>query len=95
MKYLEWSGGYNGEKTRRGDDIVRTSKNGNVRIVYRSGAIQGKYSAERKLENGEWDRMTMARYSSDFISEVEKACCMLDDKPLTFEALRWLMGIDE
>ena len=94
MKCLEWSGGYNGEKTRRGDDIVRTSKNGNVRIVYSSGAIQGKYSAERKLEDGTWDRMTMARYSSDFISEVENACRMIDDKPLTFETLRWLMGAE-
>lgn len=91
---LEWDGIQHNEKTRRGDDIMRLSKNGNVRIVYRKSAIQGKYSAERKLEDGTWDRMTMAKYSSDFIGDVEKSCKMLRDEPLDFETLSWLLGIE-
>lgn len=83
------------EPTKRGNTVVRLSKNGNIRIVYCREAIQGKYSIERRLENGIWDRSVEARYSSNFLSEVEKSAKYIDDKPLTFDMWRWLMGIEE
>lgn len=79
MKTLEWDGIQHNETTKRGDDIMRLSKNGNVRIVYRRGAVQGRYAAEHKTTTGYWDRWLMP--SSDFIGEVEKQCRYMIDEP--------------
>lgn len=83
MNYtLEWDGITHKEKTKKGEDIMRMSKNGNVRIVYRQFAVQGKYKAERKLKNEHgvewWDGYGM--YSDDFLGRVEEQCkYMLDE----------------
>lgn len=83
MSYtLEWDGFTHKEKTKKGEDIMRMSKNGNVRIVYRQSAVQGKYKVERKLKNEHgvewWDGYGM--YSDDFLGRVEEQCkYMLDE----------------
>ena len=79
---VEWDGRIDHGKTKRGDDIMRMSKHGNVRIVYSPFAIQGKYSIERKTTTGYWDRFHDAKYSSDTLSEVENAIKYAEDKPL-------------
>ncbi len=83
MNRLEWDGIIHNEKTKRGYEIMRLSKNGNIRIVYNKDAIQGKYSIERKRAiDGCWDRFTTAIYSSDVLSEVINACKYMADEPL-------------
>lgn len=82
MTNLEWDGIQHDETTKRGDAIMRLSKKGNIRIVYNRGAIQGKYSIEHKTVNGYWDRFSTAKYSSDFLGEVEKACRYITDEPM-------------
>lgn len=79
----EWGGIQHKEKTKHGDEIIRLSKNGNIRIVYRQFAIQCKYAIEHKTENGYWDRLSTAKYSSDFIGEVEKAALQIPDIPIS------------
>ena len=88
MKYIEWNGQTNNEKTKRGDDIMRLSKNGCVRIVYKRGAIQGKYAYERLTTDGYWDRWYSAKDSSDFIGEVERALMYVKDEPLDVSLLK-------
>lgn len=83
MNKLEWDNVIHNEKTKRGDEIMRLSKNKNIRIVYSKDAIQGKYSIERKRAiDGCWDRFTTAIYSSDVLSEVINACKYMADEPL-------------
>ena len=83
MSYtLEWDGIVHNEKTKKGYEIMRLSKNGNVRIVYRQFMVQGKYAVERKLKNEHgvewWDGYGM--YSDDFLGRVEEQCkYMLDE----------------
>jgi len=79
---IEWDGIIYNEKTRRGDEIMRVSKNGNIRIVYRRGAVQGKYAVEHKTQEGYWDHFSTAYMSSDFLSEAERNCSHLIDEPL-------------
>ena len=78
---IEWDGASYG-KTKRGDEIMRMSKNGNIRIVYRQFAFQGKYAIERLTTTGYWDRFHDARYSSNSLSEVENSIRLAEDKPL-------------
>ena len=79
---IEWDGLNDHGKTRRGDEIMRMSKNGNVRIVYRQFAVRNKYSIERLTTTGYWDRFHDAKYSSDTLSEVERMIKYAEDKPL-------------
>lgn len=79
---LEWDGIEHKELTKKGYEIMRLSKNGNIRIVYRRSMVSGKYAIEHKCSNGFWDSFSTAMYSSDFLGEVEKACKYMEDKPL-------------
>jgi hypothetical protein len=79
---IEWDGYVNHGKTKRGDEIMRVSKNGNIHIVYSQFAVQGKYSVERLTTLGYWDRFHDAKYSSDSLSEVEQMIKYAEDKPL-------------
>ena len=82
MNTVEWDGIQHKEKTKRGDDIMRLSKNGNIRIVFRRGAIQGKYAIQHLTTTGYWDSFSTAMYSSDHLGEVEKQCKYMIDEPL-------------
>jgi len=79
---IEWDGYVNHGKTKRGDEIVRMSKNGNIRIVYHPFAIQGRYSIERLTTTNYWDRFHDAKYSSNSLSEVERSIKYAEDTPL-------------
>ena len=82
MNTLEWDGIIHNETTKRGEEIIRVSKKGNVRIVYRKDMIQGKYAIQKLTANGYWDGFSTAMYSSDSLSEVEKACRYMVDEPI-------------
>lgn len=90
MNTLEWDGIEHNERTKRGDIIMRLSKNGNIRIVYRQFMVQGRYAIERRVINqyGDlvcWDRYKFANYSSDVLSEVEHTCKYMPDEPQEVE----------
>lgn len=88
MQKLEWNGLADNGVTKRGEDVMRLSKDGNIRIVYDKYAVQGKYKLEKRVTNGYayfWDRFDTAKYSSDFIGEVEKAAMYMIDEPRVIE----------
>lgn len=82
MNALEWDGIVHNEKTKRGEEIMRVSKNGNIRVIYNKDRVMGKYLVERKMRNAYgtewWDRFGM--FSSDFLGEVERECKYMSDE---------------
>ena len=84
MSRIEWDGIIHNELTKKGESIMRLSKKGNVRIIYRKDMIQGKYKAERKIKNEHgvewWDGFMMP--SDDCFSKVEEQCKYMMDEPI-------------